>query len=199
MRIIGITGGVGAGKSEILKIIEDNCKCFILIADEAAHEVEKKGNSAYEDLVKLLGAQILDADGEIDKRKMAEKIFSDSGLLLKVNSIIHPRVKEYILQLIEQKRIENSIDFFFVEAALLIEDGYEAICDELWYVYTDVEKRRERLKITRGYSDEKIDAIMRNQNDEATFRKHCSFVIDNNDSLDYSREQIISRLIGYRS
>lgn len=183
MKVIGITGGVGAGKSTVLEIIRDNCSCFILIADEAAHEVEKKGQRCYDELVELLGSNILAPDGEIDKKKMAEKIFSadNRGLLGKVNAIVHPKVKEYILGLIDEHRKREDVDFFFIEAALLIEDGYKAICDELWYIYASREVRTKRLKSTRGYSDAKIESIMSSQSDEETFRRYCDHVIENND------------------
>lgn len=183
MKVIGITGGVGAGKSTVLEIIRDNCSCFILMADEAAHEVEKKGQRCYDELVELLGSNILAPDGEIDKKKMAEKIFSadNRGLLGKVNAIVHPKVKEYILGLIDEHRKREDVDFFFIEAALLIEDGYKAICDELWYIYASREVRAKRLKSTRGYSDAKIESIMSSQSDEETFRRYCDHVIENND------------------
>ena len=196
MRVIGITGGVGAGKSEIMKILKENSSSYILLADSVAHEVEKKGDKCYDALIELLGDSILADDGQIDKKKMAEAIFSgkDSNVLTKVNAIVHPRVKERILELIDEQRQLNRVDFFFLEAALLIEDGYLNICDEIWYVYASVETRTKRLMSSRGYSPEKIKDIMSKQNDEATFRKYCSFVIDNDKGLDEVRACLIDKL-----
>ena len=192
MKVIGITGGVGAGKSTVLDMIRKNCRCFILIADEAAHEVERRGQACYDELVGLLGEDILAPDGEIDKKKMAQKIFAagNKELLRGVNAIVHPRVKEYILGLIEEYRIRGNVDFFFIEAALLIEDGYRAICDELWYVYAPMEVRAGRLKTSRGYTDEKIEDIMSSQNDDETFRKFCDHVIENSGDMEETGEQI---------
>lgn len=192
MKVIGITGGVGAGKSTVLDIIRDNCSCFILIADEAAHEVEKRGQACYDELVAFLGEDIIASDGEIDKKKMAAKIFADGNerLLAGVNAIVHPRVNEYILDLIDWHRRSGDVDYFFIEAALLIEGGYKEICDELWYVYASKEVRAERLKTSRGYSDEKIEGIMSSQNDEETFRKYCDHVIENNGNIEKTRGQI---------
>ena len=192
MKVIGITGGVGAGKSTVLDMIRENCRCFILIADEAAHEVERRGQACYDELVGLLGEDILAPDGEIDKKKMAQKIFAagNKELLRGVNAIVHPRVKEYILGLIEEYRIRGNVDFFFIEAALLIEDGYRAICDELWYVYAPKEVRAGRLKTSRGYTDEKIEDIMSSQNDDETFRKFCDHVIENGGDMEETGEQI---------
>jgi dephospho-CoA kinase len=196
MKVIGITGGVGAGKSTVLDIIRDCCDCFILIADKAAHEVERKGQPCHDELVSLLGSGILADDGEIDKKRMAAAIFGgdDRDILDKVNAIVHPRVKEYILRLIDEQRSLGEADYFFIEAALLIEDGYKSICDELWYVYADEEVRAERLRNTRGYSDGKIRDIMKNQNTDRAFRGSCDRIIENNGDLDRTRKQITELL-----
>ena len=92
--------------------------------------------------------------------------------------------------LIEEYRIRGNVDFFFIEAALLIEDGYRTICDELWYVYAPKEVRAGRLKTSRGYTDEKIDDIMSSQNDDETFRKFCDHVIENSGDMEKTGEQI---------
>ncbi len=196
MRIIGVTGGVGAGKTEVMKVLREIPGAFTLIADEAAHEVEKKGQECYNRLVGLLSEDILSEDGEIDKKRMASKIFGNEGLREEVNRIVHPAVKKHILSLIDEKE-ENKFSFFFIEAALLIEDGYESICDELWYVYADPEVRRERLKASRGYSDEKIDRIMAVQSSEEDFRRHCVFVIENNGDISETKTQIMERIAFY--
>ena len=192
MKVIGITGGVGAGKSTVLNLIKERCSCFILMADEAAHEVKKKGRVCYEELVDLLGREVLADDGEIDKGRMAQVIFSsgNEGLLKRVNDIIHPRVKEYILKKIDDHRAAGDVDYFFIEAALLIEDGYREICDELWYIYADEKVRAGRLIKTRGYSEERIRGIMDKQNDDALFRKYCDHVIENNDDIEATVKQL---------
>lgn len=196
MKLIGITGGVGAGKSQILSYIEKRCRCRILLADQAAHEVKEPGQPCYLRLVALLGTGVLREDGSIDKGKMAAAIFSDERLLRQVNEIIHPAVKAYILAEIEKERAAGTKDAFFLEAALLIEDGYEQILDELWYIYADEGVRRERLKASRGYSEEKIEQIFSSQLSEQEFRKHCKVVIDNSRSLSDTYMQIEESLKG---
>lgn len=197
MKVIGITGGVGAGKSEILSYIKKHYNCRILLADEAAHRVKEKGQPCYEKLVTLLSDEILDETGNINKVKMSEKIFSSRELLAEVNGIIHPAVKELILSAIQKERERRIHDFFFIEAALLIEEGYLDYVDEMWYIYAREEVRRKRLKESRGYSDEKINQIMSSQLKEADFRRYCSVVIDNSDSLIESRRQIDEKLGEY--
>ena len=190
MQIIGITGGIGAGKSQVLQYIQKNYKCRVILADDVGNEVKLPGKICYNQLVDLLGNDILDREGFIQKEKMAARIFSDKELLLQVNAIIHPAVMDYILTEIQKEKEAGILDFFFVEAALLIECGYASHVDEMWYVYASDEIRRERLRANRHYSDEKITSIMNGQLKEEDFRKHCQVVIDNSDDFSKTEKQI---------
>lgn len=194
MKFIGITGGVGAGKSEILKYIKRHYKCEIYLADEAAHEVKKAGTECFDRLVTLLGSDIVGEDGEINKAVMADKIFGDEELLRQVNEIVHPAVKDYLMAKYEAALESPDIELFFVEAALLIEAGYKELVDEMWYIYADRNVRRKRLMYSRGYSEEKIQNIMDNQLTEEEFREACDFVIDNSGLLADSYRQIDKKL-----
>ena len=197
MLIIGITGGVGAGKSSVLQYMEEQYRCRVVLADDVGNRVKLPGEICYNRLVELLGRDILDEKGYIDKLKMAEAIFSDKDLLAQVNSIIHPAVEEYILSQIQTEKENGNVDFFFVEAALLIECGYGRHVDELWYIFASEEVRRSRLKASRSYSDEKISAIMQGQLAEEEFRKNCTVVIDNSGDFSDTKKQI-DKLLGDR-
>ncbi|MCX4338924.1 MAG: dephospho-CoA kinase [Lachnospiraceae bacterium] len=194
MRVIGITGGVGAGKSAVLDHLAQTYNCRVIKADQAAHQLEEPGGACFEPLVALLGAEILDAAGRIDRQKMAARIFADSGLLQRVNDIVHPAVKKYLLSEIAKERESGKRDFLFIEAALLIEEGYAEIVDGLWYIRADETARRQRLKESRGYPDEKIEAILRSQLSDEDFLKHCALVIENNGTLASVYEQIEKEL-----
>ena len=194
MKLIGITGGVGAGKTMVLGLLKEFCRCRVLLADEVGNEVKLPGQPCYERLVQLLGRQVLAEDGTIDKKKMAGLIFSDPALLDRVNDIIHPEVKRYILTQVDEERRKGEADYFFLEAALLIECGYEAILDELWYIHADGPVRMARLKESRGYSEEKIRQIFESQLSETEFRAHCSVVIENNGDLQETRRQLEAAL-----
>ena len=197
-RIIGITGGVGAGKSTVLNYIKEHYKCLVIYADDVGNEVKKKGCPSYDELVYLLGKEILSSDGEIDKKKMAEAIFGDEARLQKVNNILHPAVNAYIINIIDSERLKGELDFVFVEAALLIENGYESIVDELWYIYADEEVRRKRLKESRGYTDSKIESIFKSQLSDEEFRRHSDFIIDNSGSILDAADQIDKKLGDWR-
>lgn len=197
MKIIGITGGVGCGKSEIIRYIMKNYRCFVIFADDVAKQLQQKGNLCYDRIVNLLGENILTFDGEIDKGKMAAAIFADEELLLKVNEIIHPAVYEYVEEKIAEYKQNREVDFFIIEAALLIECGYGKIVDEMWYVYTKDEIRRERLKKSRGYSDEKISQIFSSQLSYEEFKSASTFLLDNNGTMENTQKQIDNKLEEY--
>lgn len=197
MKTIGITGGVGAGKSQLLDYIENHYNCIVLRADLLAHQIKEPGQICYRPLIQMLGEEILDPDGQINKIKMAEKIFHDSSLLKQVNELMHPAVKHVILDTIALEERKGELDFLFVEAALLIEEGYDQILDELWYIYADEIIRRDRLKKTRNYSDEKITQIFAKQKQDTVFRQYCKVIIDNSDTLENAYKQIDQKLEEY--
>ena len=190
MRIIGITGGVGAGKTKVLSYIEAHFSCRVIRADEAAHKLYEPGQVCYQKLVALLGQEILSADNTIDKTKIASFIFWDNSFLLEVNSIENPEVKKYILEQIAFERERGVVAYFFIEAALLIEEHYDQIVDEMWYIHSDVAIREKRLVKSRKYSAQKIAEIMKGQLSEEEFRKYCQVIIINNGDLEETYRQI---------
>jgi dephospho-CoA kinase len=182
MKVLGITGGIGSGKSTILSYIKDTYPVQVIEADDVGHQVMMPGQVCYKKIVELFGDSILQENGEIHRGLLGERVFREPDLLKQLNQIIHPAVKEYIQGEIAKERKKGQAPFFVIEAALLIEDHYELICDELWYIYTKEDIRRKRLKESRNYTDEKIDSIFKKQLSEKVFREHCSFVVDNNDN-----------------
>lgn len=116
----------------------------------------------------------------INRQRLAYIVFEDEKKRLKLNAIVHPKVKEYIIGEIKKEQEVGNLTFIIIEAALLLEDRYDLICDEVWYIYAKEDMRRQRLKNSRGYSDDKINYIMKSQLTEEDFRKKCDIVIDNN-------------------
>ena len=194
MRFIGITGGIGAGKSKILGYIKQQYRCEIYLADEVAHLLKQPGTGCYKALLALLGPDAAGADGQIDRQVMADRIFAAPRLLEQVNEIIHPAVKAFLTERFKEAENAGKVELFFVEAALLIEAGSGAMVDEMWYVYAEEAVRRKRLRLLRGYSEEKISHIMSHQLTEERFRENCDFVIDNSGSFQESCRQIDRKL-----
>ena len=194
MKVYGITGGAGTGKSEVIKMLQENFGGCVIMSDEVARELMQKGNISYQLIVEYFGRDILMDDGEIDRKKLADHVFNNKEALEKLNSMTHPYVKDEIRKLIAEAEASGDCRFVALESAILLECGYEDICDEFWYVYTKPEIRRQRMKETRNYSDEKVDSVMRNQQPDEVFFKQCSFVIENNTTLSDVYDQLKEKL-----
>lgn len=179
MKILGITGGVGAGKSTVLSYMEQKYGARVIQADLVAFGLQQPGTDCFEKIIRLFGSEIQSEDGSIDRKKLAAVVFADKELLSRLNQIVHPAVKEKIWEEIRKEREQNAVPFVVVEAALLLEDHYDEICDEIWYIYTEPSVRAARLAAGRGYSEEKIRQIMKNQLCDEEYRRKCKFVIDN--------------------
>lgn len=181
MRFIGITGGVGAGKSEILGYLAKKPDTRVMLADEIAHELMSPGTECYDRICETFGAEdIFLPQGGLNRGKLAAVIFSDEAKRRQMNAIVHPAVRVYVEKEAAREKQGGKRKLLVLEAALLIEEHYDEICDELWYIYTSEKNRRERLKLNRGYSDEKIDNIFASQLSESTYREVCREEIDNN-------------------
>ena len=194
MKVIGITGGVGAGKSAILQYFKEKYHAKVIEADKVGHLLMEPGGACYYSIVEKFGSSILNGDQSINRGKLGKIVFADAELLGALNQIIHPRVKSHIVSEIAKERAYNRTNLFVVEAALLLEDHYDVICDELWYIHTDEAVRAARLKESRGYDDEKIADIMANQKTPEEFRNACDVTIDNSTSLTSTYEQIDRQL-----
>jgi dephospho-CoA kinase len=195
MRVIGITGGVGAGKSTVLALLEKNFNAYILMADDIAKQTYEPGQDGYGQIVEMFGEDILSDDKTIDRAKLADIVFENNNKRIVLNSIVHPLVKKKVIEEIAKKRAEEKYDYIFLEAALLIEDHYDVICDEIWYIDVPEEMRRERLRTSRGYSDEKIDGIFKSQLDREAFEKYCSHTIDNSKDINFTLRQLEKLLL----
>ena len=193
MKIIGVTGGVGAGKSTVLDYLKEIYHAHLILADLVGHEVMEPGLPAYDAIIETFGREILSEDQTIDRKKLGDIVFHKEEMRQKLNAIVHPAVKQEILRRIEQAKLEN-VSYTVVEAALFLEENYDAFCNETWYIYTDEKIRRQRLKESRGYSDERIDQIFRSQKTHEEFQKRCLFMIDNNGSEEETFRQIDRRM-----
>ena len=193
MKIIGVTGGVGAGKSTVLNYLEKRYGAKLILADLVGHEVMEPGHEAYEQVVKAFGQEIVSEDKTIDRKALGAIVFADEKKRMILNRIIHPAVRQEILRRLEAAELLH-LSYAVVEAALFLEENYDAFCDETWYIYTDEKIRRQRLKESRGYSDERIDQIFRSQKTHEEFQKRCMFMIDNNGSEEETFRQIDRRM-----
>ncbi|MCD7766201.1 MAG: dephospho-CoA kinase [Lachnospiraceae bacterium] len=194
VKILGITGGVGAGKSTILTYLKEKHGARILEADAVGHLVQQPDTPCWKRIVETFGADILHDDRTIDRGRLGTIVYADRDKLDELNAIVHPAVKEYICQEIDRCRRAKQGLLIVIEAALLLEDHYDEICDEIWYIYADDRVREERLIRSRGYSQKKVRQIMENQLSEEEFRRRCRTVIDNSGNPENTYDQMDTAL-----
>lgn len=183
--IIGIVGGVGCGKSTVLTYLKEKYNAYIIEADKVAKEIMEKGNEVYNKVIREF-PESLDKDDNIDRKKLAEIVFNDAKKLETLNNITHPGTIKEITDRIN----DSSNQLVIVESAILIGSGIDKMCDEIWYVYCDLEKRIKRLMDSRGYSEEKTRNVIMNQMSEEEFNRVSDEFIDNSNSEEETHEQI---------
>ena len=189
MKIIGITGGVGAGKTQILEYLNNRYGATICQTDKIGKKLQKKGNRCFDDIVACFGTEILDEKGELDREKLASIVFADNDRLARLNAIVHPAVQEEVEKLAAKEKKKNT-NLFIIESALLIETNYDKMCDEVWCVHVDAATRKKRLVYTRGYDPRKVDEIIAAQLPKEEFMKHCDRVIDNSNIFEETKMQL---------
>ena len=189
MKIIGITGGVGAGKSTILDYLSREHNAYVIQADKAGHLVMEPDGLCYEQVIALFGRQVIKNDKTIDRKMVSDVVFGNELMRQSLDDIIHPAVKAYILEEIRKQK-QAGCKLLIVEAALLLEEHYEEFCDTVWYIHTDAEIRIQRLMESRGYTRAKAESIIARQASEEFFRTHTDYVVTNNGNLEATWEQI---------
>ena len=197
MRIIGITGGVGAGKSEVLDYLARAYEATVVQADEVGYLLMRPGTEVYRKILEQFSSAVLkDKSQELDRQVLADLVYTDARLKKKLEQIVHPAVKEYIKKdILKERQAETEV--YVIEAALLLEDHYEEICDEIWYIYAEEEVRRERLHRELGYTNERINQIFAQQLSEEEFSEGCDFEVDNSGTLEETQKQIDRRMQQY--
>ena len=194
--VIGITGGIGSGKSVVTSLLRDKFDAAVIDTDTIGHEVMEIGKSAYKKVVETFGNKVIAEDGSIDRKKLGSLVFDNRELLCKLNDIIHPAVEAEV-----DKRIaeftKKKYKYIALETALLIKVGYNRKCDKVWFVYADKDIRIKRLYDNRGIGKEKAGKIFESQNTEEEFRQIADDVIDNSGSEAETEIQIKNILESY--
>lgn len=175
--VLGITGGVGCGKSTVLHLLSSQYGAKLLMADDIGHEVMEPGMPAWREIREQFGEEILTEEGTVDRNRLASLIYQDDAKRLLLNHIVHPHVFQEIKNRIKEWKEEPLI---VLETAILFETGCDALCDEVWWVDTDRETRIQRLMSSRGYTREKAESIMSKQLGEEEWEKKSHHRIDNN-------------------
>ena len=181
--ILGLIGGVGAGKSTVLTLLKDHYGFYVIQTDLTARRLLEPGEAAFEEIAALFG--------RIDRARLAEQIFKDPQKRKQVNAITHPLTWNAVLTEAYSCGSERVV----IETALPSKE-FRDKCDEMWYLYTSEENRISRLMESRGYSLEKSMAIMESQASDEEFRALADAVIDNNHSQECTAAQVRELLHG---
>tara|TARA_B100001245_G_C22801835_1_gene386465 strand:+ start:106 stop:702 length:597 start_codon:yes stop_codon:yes gene_type:complete len=181
MLVIGLTGSIGTGKSEVARQLEI-LGASIISADQVGHEAYTPNTEAWEQVVAAFGDDILQDDKDIDRRKLGAIVFSDPSQLEKLNSIMHPRMARMVSDKIEVL-CGQGVKVVVVEAALLFEAGWDALVEEVWVTDTSEDIVVGRLKDRNGLSEEEAKKRINSQMDRAERIERSDFVIDNSSDM----------------
>ncbi len=179
--VIGLTGSIGTGKSEAARQLEA-LGASIISADQVGHEAYTPNTEAWQQVVAAFGDTILGKDGEIDRRKLGEIVFSDPGQLEKLNEIMHPRMARMVADKIKVLRSQG-VEVVVVEAALLFEAGWDTLVEEVWVTDSPEQMVIERLKKRNGLSEEEARKRISSQMDRSERLERSDFVIDNSGDM----------------
>jgi dephospho-CoA kinase len=189
MKTIGLTGGIGSGKSTVSKILA-TLGAHIIDADIVGHEIYLPGKAAWKQVTEAFGREIVAEDQTIDRKKLGAIVFSSPDVLARLNAIVHPIMFEEIRQRIQAKRAEGFPAPIVVEAAILIEANWLPLADTVWVVEADKDTAIRRVAEQRGMSAADAEARIANQLSNGERRKHAQVVIQNNGSLQALEQQI---------
>ena len=176
MFVIGLTGGIGAGKTQVSKFLQDR-GAVVINADLVGHEAYLPHTETWREVVAAFGEDILAEDEQIDRRKLGAIVFSDPAHLQRLNSIVHPRIYSMIQDRIESLA-DDGVQAVVVEAALLIEAKWTPLADEVWVVTAPPEQVLSRLT-GRGMSREQALARIESQMPQDERATHADVVIEN--------------------
>jgi len=181
-KLIGLTGGIGSGKSTVANLLAER-GAVVIDADEIAHGVYDPGTEGYEQVVARFGTDILDADGAVDRAKLGVRVFGDRQALTDLNAIVHPLVRKTVVSRISEALAEDPGAVVVVEAALMTETGWSGGAGELWVVVADPRIAAERLIRLRGMDPDDVRLRMAAQASNEERRRRATYVIENNGSL----------------
>lgn len=193
MKIVGITGSIASGKSEVSKYISSK-GYKITDADYISRSITKKGNIGYKVIIDNFG-NVIDKSGEIDRKKLSNMVFNDSKQLEKLNSLLHPLIFEEIDKNIKAFNNEKTV---FLDAPLLFETMLYKKCDEIILIYCDEKTQIERIILRDNTDEEKARLIIEKQMSVEEKMKKSNYIVENNTTLDklhFKIDEVLNMII----
>ena len=190
MLVVGLTGGIGVGKSEVANILA-NLGAPIIDADHEGHEAYKHGTIGWRRIVEIFSSEVLAQDGEIDRQKLATLIFNDPDARAWLNAAIHPLIREQVRRIIRYYQ-EEGMRIIVLDAALLYQANWNDLCDEVWLVTSSpIDLIYERLS-KRGLTVEDIKKRLDSQGDLKSLIDRADVHIENSHSIERLHQTVHS-------
>jgi dephospho-CoA kinase len=189
MLTIGLTGGIGSGKTTVTKILAE-LGAPIIDADKVGHAIYAPGGPAYADMIAAFGNGILADDRTIDRSKLGPIVFTDPAALKRLNSIVHPKMYARMREMIDAMRAAGETRPIMVEAAILIEANWLPLFNEVWLIVASQERVIDRVQRDRGLARVQVEARIKAQLSDDERRKHASIVISNDGTIDDLRAKL---------
>jgi len=188
MIVIGLTGGIGSGKSTVGAMLKEFGAAFI-DADKVGHRLLREDNDIKWAVVSAFGEQILDESEAIDRKKLARIVFCDSAALKRLNAITHPAISQAVSEEVAEFRSQH-FKAVVVEAALLVEAGWAEQTDAIWLTVAPPDVILRRLVEKMGYSETEARSRIACQVSNEERKRHASAVIDTNSSIEELRAKV---------
>lgn len=177
---IGLTGGIGSGKSEASSILRE-LGALVIDADIVGHETYRSGQPAWDEIVEAFGDEVIGSDGEIDRRELGRIVFDDPGSLKRLTDIVWPKIREGLKDRMAGGPDGEGTDVLVVEAAVLFEAGWENLFDEIWVVTAPEKDVLERLERQRNQKPEQTRARVRAQMTNEEREKRADVMVRNDE------------------
>ena len=190
MKVIGLAGGIGAGKSEVSRILGE-MGAEVLNADRFGHEVYLPGTDGHREVVEAFGEDVLQPNGEVDRRALGSKVFGNPEAMARLNAIAWPRIRQKIEDGIAEQR-QQGASVVVLDAAVLIEAGWTDAADEVWVVTAPEADVISRLQARNNLTEEQVRARMASQMSPEERAKHADVVVSNDGDLQELHRKIES-------
>ncbi|HUY74871.1 MAG TPA: dephospho-CoA kinase [Candidatus Dormibacteraeota bacterium] len=187
MKLIGLTGGVGSGKSTVADMLRE-LGAEVVDADEAAHAAYSPGSSGFDSVVREFGRDYA-RDGSIDRARLGELVFHDDDARRRLNAIVHPLVRDWMAHRTAEAA-ERGAEIVVHDVPLLFENGLEAMYEEVILVYVPAAVQLERLVSGRGVPEDRAQAMIAAQMPMDEKRRLARLVVDNSGTREETREQV---------
>ncbi len=192
--VLGVTGGIGSGKSTVSRILQE-MGAVVIDADKISRDVVMPGEKALEELTEVFGEDILDAWGQLQRKKLAHMVFNDNEKLQKLNGILHKYVAQRINDNVKEQQLKKT-QIIVIDAPIPIKTGFLDLCHRVWTITADRELRIRRIMGRNGMSYDEAVSRINSQLDEQEYIKIADTVIYNNDDYSLLKEDVKSQLTG---